>query len=217
MKIENILKDTIKDCEYVAGVSINGEKSLAGDMLVCSVILNKDKKIDNLINYKKLSKKKINELYFEILDNSYSCCVYYVQATDFANKTLLDAKLDSIKVVIESMAKVDFAIIRDDGVSIKENLKLDIDFDFVHKSERNIECVNAANIVARLTREKMMQEFSRFYPNFNFKKHKGYETKEHLEEIKKYGLIKKFHRVFLFHHIDKLGLINKYDETFPIN
>ncbi len=91
--------------------------------------------------------------------------------------------MEGFRRAIEGLKKVEYAII--DGNRIPQGLN--VDTDYLVKGDEKLACISAASILAKVTRDRLMVEQAKLYPNYGFEKHKGYLTKDHLEAIQKYG------------------------------
>ena len=120
---------------------------------------------------------------------------------DFKNDLINDSK----KLSAKERDKL-FDIIQNNALAIgigivspKEIDEINLKFNNLEaislvKGDAKARCIAAASIIAKVTRDRIMDEYAKKYPEYNFNKHKGYPTKEHLEIIKKYGIIKGFYR-----------------------
>ncbi len=185
-----------KGYKYVVGIDEAGRGPLAGPVVSGAVlILEKDfkevKKIKSVKDSKQLSEKKREEVYSNLVSNSklkWGIGIVSEKVIDKIN--ILEAtKLSMIKAVNDlekrNNIKVDFLIL--DG---KMKLKLDIDQESIIKGDDKVFSISAASIIAKVTRDRLMIKYDKKYPAYNFKKHKGYGTKEHLKNIKKNGICK---------------------------
>jgi ribonuclease HII len=185
-----------KGYRYVVGIDEAGRGPLAGPVVSGAVlILEKDfkeiKKIKSVKDSKKLSEKKREEVYSNLINNpkvKWGIGIVSEKIIDKIN--ILEAtKLSMIKAVkdleTKNHIKVDFLIL--DG---RMRINLDIEQESIIKADDKVFSVSAASIIAKVTRDRLMIKYNRKYPAYNFKKHKGYGTKEHLEIIKKNGICK---------------------------
>lgn len=171
-----------KGIVLVAGVDEAGRGPLAGPVCVASVIMPTEPIIEGINDSKKLTEKKRDALYEQIINTALS---YHIELID--NKTIdelniLNATKLGMKRCIEGLDIVpEIAII--DAVKIDT----DIPIDSIIKGDAVSYNVASASILAKVTRDRLMIELDSKYPEYNFKKHKGYGTKEHIEALKKYG------------------------------
>jgi ribonuclease HII len=193
-----------KGYKYIAGIDEAGRGPLAGPVSAGAVlILKKDfkevKKIKSVKDSKKLNEKKRKEVYLNLIKtNKVKWGIGMVSEKTIDKINILQAtKLAMIKAVKDlekkSRIKVDFLIL--DG---KIKLDLDINQKSIIKADDKVFSVSAASIIAKVTRDEIMKKYDRKYPEYNFKKHKGYGTKEHLKNIKKNGTCKIHRKSFKF-------------------
>lgn len=185
-----------KGYKYVVGIDEAGRGPLAGPVVSGAVlILEKDfkevKKIKSVKDSKQLREKKREEVYSDLINNpklKWGIGIVSEKVIDKIN--ILEAtKLSMIKAVKDlekrNNLKVDFLIL--DG---KMKIKLDINQESIIKGDDKVFSISAASIIAKVTRDRLMIKYDKRYPKYNFKKHKGYGTKEHLKNIKKNGICK---------------------------
>ncbi len=185
MEINNLKyeKDAYKlGFNLVCGVDEAGRGPIAGPVVAAAIILPKNYKLDGLTDSKKLSEKK-RKYYYDVLIKdaiSYSIGIVGVDTIDKIN--ILEAtKLAMNNAIKELKIKPEYILI--DAVDLnKNNSRSIIKGDLVSIS------VSAASILAKVTRDEIMYELDRLYPKYEFKNHKGYPTKKHLELINKYGV-----------------------------
>lgn len=122
-------------------------------------------------------------LYPEIIEKALDYNIVHISPQEIDNINILQARLLGFKKAIEGLKKVDYAII--DGNKIPSELV--VETDFLIKGDSILQCISAASILAKVTRDRLMIEQSKLYPNYGFEKHKGYLTKDHLEALAKYG------------------------------
>jgi len=183
-----------KGYKYVVGIDEAGRGPLAGPVVSGAVLIfEKDfkeiKKIKSVKDSKKLSEKKREEVYPNLINNhklKWGIGIVSEKVIDRIN--ILEAtKLSMIKAVKDlerkNKIKVDYIIL--DG---KMKLKLDTDQESIIKGDDKVFSISAASIIAKVTRDRLMIKYDQKYPAYNFKKHKGYGTKEHLKNIKKNGI-----------------------------
>lgn len=168
--------------KLVAGIDEAGRGPLAGPVAVAVVVMPTSPVLDEVNDSKKLSEKKREKLFDQILSLALD---YHIELID--NKTIdeiniLNATKLGMQKCIQSLAVMpDIVLI--DAVKIDSTVPTD---SIIHGDalSYNIAC---ASILAKVTRDRLMCELDEKYPEYNFKKHKGYGTKEHIEALKKYG------------------------------
>lgn len=168
---------------YVAGVDEAGRGPLAGPVSVAAVILPRDLYLPKLNDSKKISAKIREELFEEI------------QAKAIAiGSALIDAKtIDRINIyqaTINGMYESIFSLSPRPQKVLIDAVKLDrlsIPSESIIKGDAESASIAAASIVAKVTRDRLMDAYDRQYPEYGFARHKGYGTAEHLAALKKYG------------------------------
>ncbi|KLO22141.1 MULTISPECIES: ribonuclease HII [unclassified Marinitoga] len=187
------------DLEYlkkygkIIGVDEAGRGPLAGPVVVGAILVENEDQL-NLLNKisndsKKMSEKKREEAFKIIIDNfKYSIKLATPEEIDLYN--IFSATTLGIKRVLKDFELYDKHIIIDG-----KNFKLDIkNYECIVKGDLKSKIIGAASILAKVYRDRLMFELDKEFPEYNFQKHKGYPTKEHIEKIKKYG-IKDFYRI----------------------
>lgn len=170
--------------KLVCGVDEAGRGPLAGPVCAAAVILPEDAVIEGLNDSKKLSEKKREALYDVIKEKAIAFCVAYGTLEEIETLNILQATFLAMNRAIDGLAvKPDFALI--DGNRVPKDIK--IPCKTVIKGDGKSMSVAAASVLAKVTRDRLMFEYDKKYPEYDFKKHKGYGTKEHTELIKKYG------------------------------
>ncbi len=164
----------------ICGIDEAGRGPIAGPMVYAGVIFkNKDKWIDKLNDSKKLTPKKREELFDIIKENS----IYHIV---FKSNNEIDEKGLS-KCIKESLIEIKTQI-KTKKYIFDGNSKFGVEgIETIIKGDSKIKEISAASILAKVSRDRFMVEISKKYPEYNFAKHKGYITKEHIELIKKYG------------------------------
>lgn len=191
-EVENIYYE--KGYTNIAGVDEVGRGPLAGPVCAAAVILPKGLIIEGVDDSKKLSEKKREKLYDEIIEKALSYSVVFVEPEKIDEINIRQAThLAMQKAIDELDIKPDFLLV--DG-----NDKIPfigVECDYIIKGDLKFECIAAASIVAKVTRDRYMVEMDEKYPQYGFAKHKGYGTKLHMEAIREYGLTPLHRRTFI--------------------
>tara|TARA_B100001029_G_scaffold176124_1_gene178562 strand:- start:5831 stop:6592 length:762 start_codon:yes stop_codon:yes gene_type:complete len=168
---------------FEAGVDEVGRGPLAGPVYAAAVILDPKIKIKGLNDSKKLSKEKRNSLSDEIKENSICWNIASVEREIIDEINILQASLLAMKNAIKGLET------KPDLVLVDGNNELDIEIasKAIINGDQEIECIMAASIIAKVARDKFMTDIDDEYPEYGFKKHKGYGTQEHLNLLKIYG------------------------------
>lgn len=168
----------------ICGVDEAGRGPLAGPVCAAAVILPEGAVIEGLDDSKKLTEKKRERLYDIIKETAVAYSVAYGTLEEIENVNILEATYLAMNRAIEGLSvKPDFALI--DGNRVPRGIK--IPCETIVKGDSKSMSVAAASVLAKVTRDRLMLEYDKKYPEYNFKKHKGYGTKEHTELIKQYG------------------------------
>jgi ribonuclease HII len=145
-----------------------------------------------LADSKKLSEKKREKLYEEIISSSLSYAIARASVEEIDELNILHASLLAMKRAIEGLnPPAEFALI--DGNRCPE---LTIPCDSVIKGDSKVACISAASILAKVSRDREMVELDKHFPGYGLAQHKGYPTKAHIEALSKNGLNELYRRSF---------------------
>lgn len=169
---------------FVCGVDEAGRGPLCGPVVAAAVILPKDEYIEGVNDSKKLTEKKREKLYDDIMMKAVAVGIGISDVDVIEKVNILNATKLAMKQAIEKLS------IKPDYVLIDGNQMIDINIkaETVVSGDAKSESIAAASIIAKVTRDRMLIEFDKKYPEYGFAKHKGYGTKSHIEAIQKYGL-----------------------------
>lgn len=174
-----------RGCKFIAGMDEAGRGPLAGPVVCACVVmpLDSDKIIEGINDSKKLSAKKREMLFDKIIQTAISYSIVEIDNKTIDEKNILNATKLGMKKCVESFE------IKPDIVLVDAVNKLDIDCEYlpIIKGDAKSYLIGASSILAKVYRDRLMQDMDKKYPNYNFAKHKGYGTKEHIENLKKYG------------------------------
>ena len=180
-----------KGIELVAGVDEVGRGPLVGPVVCACVILPKDYFNEEINDSKKISEKKREKLYDTIMQAAISVGIGMSSEKVIDEVIILEAtKLAMKEAINNSKIKPQHVLI--------DAVKLDIDIPStsIIKGDAKSQSIAAASIIAKVTRDRMMDELDEKYPQYLFKKNKGYGTKAHIEAIRQYGIIKEHRKTF---------------------
>jgi len=168
----------------MAGVDEVGRGPLAGDVVTAAVILNPQKKIMGLNDSKKLSEKKRNSLFDQIKESAIAYSIARCGVAEIDELNILQASLLAMKRAVEGLP------IQPEHVLVDGNKIPNWAYsaEAVVKGDSRVECIAAASILAKVTRDREMVLFDAIYPGFGFAKHKGYPTQLHRDALKKLGI-----------------------------
>lgn len=172
-----------KGYKAVCGVDEAGRGPLAGPVCAAAVILPENTIIDGVNDSKKLSEKKREALFDVIKSSARTYCIAYATVEEIESMNILNATMLAMKRAVEGLdVKADYAMI--DGNRLPD---LNIDSEFIIKGDAKSMSIAAASILAKVSRDRLLREYAKKYPEYQFDKHKGYGTKAHIEALKKYG------------------------------
>lgn len=171
--------------KFVCGVDEAGRGPLAGPVCAAAVILPENCEIEGLDDSKKISEKKREILFNEIVEKAVSYNIAYGTLEEIEKYNILEATYLAMNRAVEGLKiKPDFALI--DGNRIPKNIT--VPCETVVKGDSKSYSIAAASILAKVTRDRLMTEYDKKYPEYLFAKHKGYGTKAHYEAIRQYGV-----------------------------
>lgn len=177
-------KFALEGRKYICGVDEVGRGPLAGPVVCAAVIMPLDRIIEGVDDSKKLSAKKREELSIKITESAvaYRICLVEPQTIDEIN--ILEATRLCMKNAVESLS------ITPDLVLCDGNMTLDISIpqQSIIKGDSLSYSIGAASIIAKVYRDRLMDEYGAIYSEYGFAQHKGYGTALHIEAIRKHGL-----------------------------
>lgn len=172
----------------IAGTDEAGRGPLVGPVVAAAVILPKNYSLEGLNDSKQLSEKKREKFYDIIYKDAISVGVGVVDAKTIDEINILEASRLAMKKAIQKLSVKPEYVLSDamklEGINIPYK-------DIIHGDALSLS-IAAASVIAKVTRDRMMVELDEKYPEYGFKKHKGYPTKEHLENVKKYGVLENY-------------------------
>ncbi len=169
--------------QRIAGIDEVGRGPLAGPVVAAAVVLMGNIRIKGLRDSKKVPEKERESLFIEIRDSALDIGIGIVNHEDIDRINILRASKLAMKLAVGNLSELpDFLVI--DAVTLPS---VPIKQTSPIKGESVSASVAAASIIAKVTRDRIMYEYHNQYPQYNFNKHKGYSTKEHMELIQLYG------------------------------
>lgn len=185
--------------DIVCGIDEAGRGPLAGPVCAAAVILPVDAEIEGLNDSKKLSEKKREALFDVIKEKAISYSIAMIDEKTIDEVNILQATFLAMRNAVENLEiKPQAALI--DG---NQCPGLDIYEKTVVKGDGKSMSIAAASILAKVTRDRYMLELDEKYPEYEFKKHKGYGTKLHYENLEKYGISPVHRKTFLKKILEK--------------
>jgi len=172
------------DFEYICGIDEVGRGPLAGPVVTCAVILPKDCDILYINDSKKLSEKKREELFEEIMNKAVAVSIGMESPETIDRINILQATYSAMRQAVAGL-KVKPTLLLNDAVTIPGIN--DIKQVPIIKGDAKSISIGAASIVAKVYRDHMMYDYAKEYPEYGFDKNKGYGSEEHIAALKKYG------------------------------
>ena len=186
---------------HICGIDEVGRGPLAGPVVACAVVLPKDVTILYLNDSKKLSEKKRELLYDEIMEKAVAVGIGAVGPARIDEINILQATYEAMQMAIEDLTgklgkKPDLLL--NDAVTIPE---VDIPQVPIIKGDAKSISIAAASIVAKVTRDHLMIEYDQVLPGYDFAKNKGYGTKAHIAGLKELGATPIHRKTFITHFV----------------
>lgn len=176
----------------LAGVDEVGRGPLAGPVVAAAVILDPDQPILGLADSKKLSEKKRESLYAEIVEKSIAWSITRASVEEIDALNILHASMLAMKRAVELLSpNPEYVLV--DGNRCPE---LAIPSEPVVKGDSRVQAIAAASILAKVSRDREMIELDIKYPGYGLAKHKGYPTKAHIEAIERLGINGLYRKTF---------------------
>lgn len=164
----------------ILGVDEAGRGPMAGPLVVGGVIFPEDFYDDRINDSKKLTEKKREALYDLIIENALAYQIEVLSVEEVDTLNVYEASRTGMKRIVESL-EPDFTL--SDAMPLG-----DIPHLSIIKGDAKSLSIGAASILAKVTRDRIMKEYGKQYPEYGFEKHKGYVTKVHKEALEKYGV-----------------------------
>lgn len=176
--------------KVIAGTDEAGRGPLAGPLVVGAVIFSKGYKNEDINDSKQLTAKKREELFEIVKRDALAYSIKIISVEDIDKLNILNADKKGMKeAILELNPQPDLVLT--DAVPL---LNLPFPAVPIIKGDAKALCIAASSILAKVTRDHLMMELDKQYPEYGFAKHKGYGTKKHIEAIEKYGPIEGVHR-----------------------
>lgn len=182
---------------YICGIDEVGRGPLAGPVVAGAVILPKDCDILYINDSKQLSEKKREELYDIIMEKAAACAVGYATPERIDEINILQATYEAMREAIGKLKPAPTLLLNDavtiPGVAVPQ-------IPIIKGDAKSIS-IGAASIIAKVTRDRLMVEYDRVFPEYGFAGNKGYGSAAHLEALKKYGPTPIHRRSFIRNHV----------------
>ena len=190
-----------KKVKVIVGVDEAGRGPLAGPVVAAACIFSRTYINKEINDSKQLSEKKREELFEIIEKDAIAYGVGIVSAEEIDTLNIYEATKKAMKEAINNL-KVKFDLILTDAMPLKG---FDVEVVPIIKGDAKALPIAAASIIAKVTRDHMMEELGKKYPEYGFEVHKGYGTQKHMEALKKFGPIKGVHR-YSYKPVAKIAL-----------
>ncbi len=186
---ERLLKEGYS---FICGVDEAGRGPLAGPVVAAAVILKPNLRIA-VTDSKKLTKKKRKELVPLIIDNSIAVSISFIDNKEIDRINILEASKKAMLEAIKGLeVKPDYVL--SDAINLEDDLP--ISGKAIIKGDLKVASIAAASIIAKEARDDYMEAMDLKYPHYGFKKHMGYPTKFHINQIEKYGICEIHRKTF---------------------
>ncbi|MDE5966171.1 MAG: ribonuclease HII [Lachnospiraceae bacterium] len=179
--------------DYICGIDEVGRGPLAGPVVACAVILPKDTRLLYVNDSKQLSKAKRELLYRQIIEEAVAVGIGMASEKRIDEINILQATYEAMRMAISELS-VKPGILLNDAVTIPD---INIKQVPIIKGDAKSISIAAASIVAKVTRDHMMENYDSVYPGYGFAKHSGYGTKQHIEAIRVLGPCDIHRRTFI--------------------
>lgn len=182
---ENLYNEGLK---YICGIDEAGRGPLAGPVVIGAVVMPRESKLEFMNDSKKVTAKRRDILYDEIVSSAIAYGVGIISQEEIDEINILNATKKGLHValgqVIEKLnTKPDIVLVD----ALREIDTYGVTYESIIKGDATCYSISAASIIAKVTRDRIMEEWDKIYPMYGFSKHKGYGTKAHIEAIKQYG------------------------------
>ena len=186
LQIENEIHE--KGYKYIACIDEVGRGCLAGSVVTCAIIMPVGLLIDGVNDSKKLTPKKRDKLFDEIMEKAIAVGIGELDCHTIDEINIKNATKMAMLLAISNLKTKDGQSIYPDYLLIDaEKLDVDIPQSNIVKGDAKCHGIAAASIIAKVTRDRQMIELDEKYPEYNFKSNKGYGTKDHVQALLQYG------------------------------
>ena len=196
-KAMSTFEEEYKDYQYICGIDEVGRGPLAGPVVAGAVILPKDDMILYLNDSKKLSEKKREMLYDEIMNRAVATGIGMASPARIDEINILQATYEAMRMAIDNL-EVRPDILLNGAVTIP---KVDILQVPIIKGDAKSISIAAASIIAKVTRDRLMVEYDKVLPGYDFASNKGYGTKAHIAGLKELGPTPIHRRSFIHNYV----------------
>ena len=174
-----------KGFKYICGIDEAGRGPLAGPVVIASVIMPEDSMIEGVNDSKKVSEKKREAIYEQILEEAISYGVAIIGQDEIDDINILNATKKGLTMSLKELSIKPDLILVD---ALEHIDTLGIPYKPIIKGDAKAYSISAASIIAKVTRDRIMREWAEVYPQYGFDAHKGYGTAKHIAAIKENGI-----------------------------
>ena len=174
-----------KGFKNICGIDEAGRGPLAGPVVIASVIMPADSMIEGVNDSKKVSEKKREKLYDQIIEEAISYGVAIIGQDEIDNINILNATKKGLTMSLKELTVKPDLILVD---ALEHIDTLGIPYESIIKGDAKAYSIAAASIIAKVTRDRIMREWAEVYPQYGFEVHKGYGTAKHIAAIKEHGI-----------------------------
>jgi len=171
--------------QWICGIDEAGRGPLAGPVVVAAAIMPRYSMIEGVNDSKKISEKKREKLYDLIINEAISYGVGIIDQQEIDRINILNATKEGLTMAIKELKIRPDRIIVDALQGINT---LGIPYNSIIKGDAKCYSISAASIIAKVTRDRIMRQWDKIYPQYGFAQHKGYGTAAHIAAIKEYGV-----------------------------
>ena len=179
---------------YICGIDEAGRGPLAGPVVVASVVLPKDSMIEGVNDSKRVSEKRREKIYEEIVKEAISYGIAIIDEKEIDEINILRATKKGVTECIKNL-KIKPDIILIDALEGIDTLQ--IPYKSVIKGDAKHYSISAASIIAKVTRDRIMRQYDLIYPEYGFLQNKGYGTAKHIQAIKEKGICEIHRKTFI--------------------
>lgn len=192
-----VFEDKYQEFSHICGIDEVGRGPLCGPVVAGAVILPKDVSILYINDSKQLSEKKRDELYEEIMEKAVAVGIGMATPEEIDEKNILQATYEAMRIAVSKLSVKPDLLLNDavtiPGIPVKQ-------VNIIKGDARSMS-IAAASIVAKVTRDRMMCEYDKLYPEYGLKRNKGYGSKEHIEALRKVGPCPIHRKTFITHFV----------------
>lgn len=196
---ENLYNEGSK---YICGIDEAGRGPLAGPVVVGAVVMPRDSMLEYMNDSKKVTQKRRDILYEEITNTALAYGIGIISQEEIDEINILNATKKGLHIALEQVikklkSKPDIVLVD----ALREIDTFGITYESIIKGDATCYSISAASIIAKVTRDRIMQQWDEVYPQYGFAGHKGYGTAKHIQAIKEFGPCPLHRRSFIKHFV----------------